>query len=296
MGMEKVIENFIAYMREAKKASQNTEISYERDLKKLARYLRNQKIMDFSEVTKTDLQGYLKELQKENLALSTISRNIASIRALYHYMIRTGKMQEDPSETLKPPKLEKKMPEILSVEEVDRLLKQPNLNTPKGIRDNAMMELMYATGMRVSELIHLSVRDVNLKLNYISCSSMEKSRAVPFGNTAKKAVETYVEQARDVLLKENDSPNLFINCNGTAMSRQGFWKILKYYAKLAGIEKEITPHTLRHSFAVHLLQNGADLRSVQEMLGHSDISTTQIYLSLNTNRIRNVYKKAHPRS
>ena len=146
MGMEKVIENFIAYMREAKKASQNTEISYERDLKKLARYLRNQKIMDFSEVTKTDLQGYLKELQKENLALSTISRNIASIRALYHYMIRTGKMQEDPSETLKPPKLEKKMPEILSVEEVDRLLKQPDLNTPKGIRDNAMMELMYATG------------------------------------------------------------------------------------------------------------------------------------------------------
>ena len=168
--------------------------------------------------------------------------------------------------------------------------------TIKGIRDKAMLELLYATGKRVSELIHLSVRDVNLKLNYISCSSMEKSRAVPFGNTAKKAVETYVEQARDVLLKENDSPNLFINCNGTAMSRQGFWKILKYYAKLAGIEKEITPHTLRHSFAVHLLQNGADLRSVQEMLGHSDISTTQIYLSLNTNRIRNVYKKAHPRS
>ena len=168
--------------------------------------------------------------------------------------------------------------------------------TIKGIRDKAMLELLYATGIRVSELIHLSVRDVNLKLNYISCSSMEKSRAVPFGNTAKKAVETYVEQARDVLLKENDSPNLFINCNGTAMSRQGFWKILKYYAKLAGIEKEITPHTLRHSFAVHLLQNGADLRSVQEMLGHSDISTTQIYLSLNTNRIRNVYKKAHPRS
>ena len=177
--MEKVIENFIAYMREAKKASQNTEISYERDLKKLARYLRNQKIMDFSEVTKTDLQGYLKELQKENLALSTISRNIASIRALYHYMIRTGKMQEDPSETLKPPKLEKKMPEILSVEEVDRLLKQPNLNTPKGIRDNAMMELMYATGMRVSELIHLQITDINLQMGYVICHDSEKERIIP---------------------------------------------------------------------------------------------------------------------
>ena len=219
MGMEKVIENFIAYMREAKKASQNTEISYERDLKKLARYLRKQKIMDFSEVTKTDLQGYLKELQKENLALSTISRNIASIRALYHYMIRTGKMQEDPSETLKPPKLEKKMPEILSVEEVDRLLKQPNQ-------------------------------------------------------------------------KES---SLFTNCSGKSMSRQGFWKVLKGYAVDAGIHRDITPHTLRHSFAVHMLQNGADVKSVQEMLGHSDISSTQIYLGMNVARMRDVYMKAHPR-
>ena len=217
--MEKVIENFIAYMREAKKASQNTEISYERDLKKLARYLRKQKIMDFSEVTKTDLQGYLKELQKENLALSTISRNIASIRALYHYMIRTGKMQEDPSETLKPPKLEKKMPEILSVEEVDRLLKQPN--------------------------------------------------------------------------KKESS--LFTNCSGKSMSRQGFWKVLKGYAVDAGIHRDITPHTLRHSFAVHMLQNGADVKSVQEMLGHSDISSTQIYLGMNVARMRDVYMKAHPR-
>ena len=245
--MEKVIENFIAYMREAKKASQNTEISYERDLKKLARYLRNQKIMDFSEVTKTDLQGYLKELQKENLALSTISRNIASIRALYHYMIRTGKMQEDPSETLKPPKLEKKMPEILSVEEVDRLLKQPNLNTPKGIRDNAMMELMY------------------------------------------------MEHSRGFFVKNKKESSLFTNCSGKSMSRQGFWKVLKGYAVDAGIHRDITPHTLRHSFAVHMLQNGADVKSVQEMLGHSDISSTQIYLGMNVARMRDVYMKAHPR-
>ena len=275
--MEKVIENFIAYMREAKKASQNTEISYERDLKKLARYLRNQKIMDFSEVTKTDLQGYLKELQKENLALSTISRNIASIRALYHYMIRTGKMQEDPSETLKPPKLEKKMPEILSVEEVDRLLKQPNLNTPKGIRDNAMMELMYATGMRVSELIHLQITDINLQMGYVICHDSEKERIIPIGNVSRNAILQYMEHSRGFFVKNKKESYLFTN------------------AVDAGIHRDITPHTLRHSFAVHMLQNGADVKSVQEMLGHSDISSTQIYLGMNVARMRDVYMKAHPR-
>ena len=295
MGMEKVIGNFIAYMREAKKASQNTEISYERDLKKLARYLRNQKIMDFSEVTKTDLQGYLKELQKENLALSTISRNIASIRALYHYMIRTGKMQEDPSETLKPPKLEKKMPEILSVEEVDRLLKQPNLNTPKGIRDNAMMELMYATGMRVSELIHLQITDINLQMGYVICHDSEKERIIPIGNVSRNAILQYMEHSRGFFVKNKKESSLFTNCSGKSMSRQGFWKVLKGYAVDAGIHRDITPHTLRHSFAVHMLQNGADVKSVQEMLGHSDISSTQIYLGMNVARMRDVYMKAHPR-
>ena len=293
--MEKVIENFIAYMREAKKASQNTEISYERDLKKLARYLRNQKIMDFSEVTKTDLQGYLKELQKENLALSTISRNIASIRALYHYMIRTGKMQEDPAETLKPPKLEKKMPEILSVEEVDRLLKQPNLNTPKGIRDNAMMELMYATGMRVSELIHLQITDINLQMGYVICHDSEKERIIPIGNVSRNAILQYMEHSRGFFVKNKKESSLFTNCSGKSMSRQGFWKVLKGYAVDAGIHRDITPHTLRHSFAVHMLQNGADVKSVQEMLGHSDISSTQIYLGMNVARMRDVYMKAHPR-
>ena len=278
MGMEKVIENFIAYMRESKKASQNTEISYERDLKKLARYLRKQKIMDFSEVTKTDLQGYLKELQKENLALSTISRNIASIRALYHYMIRTGKM-----------------PEILSVEEVDRLLKQPNLNTPKGIRDNAMMELMYATGMRVSELIHLQITDINLQMGYVICHDSEKERIIPIGNVSRNAILQYMEHSRGFFVKNKKESSLFTNCSGKSMSRQGFWKVLKGYAVDAGIHRDITPHTLRHSFAVHMLQNGADVKSVQEMLGHSDISSTQIYLGMNVARMRDVYMKAHPR-
>ena len=293
MGMEKVIENFIAYMREAKKASQNTEISYERDLKKLARYLRNQKIMDFSEVTKTDLQGYLKELQKENLALSTISRNIASIRALYHYMIRTGKMQEDPSETLKPPKLEKKMPEILSVEEVDRLLKQPNLNTPKGIRDNAMMELMYATGMRVSELISLRMEDVNLRFGWILCRDEGRERMIPFGEKAGKALLVYLERGRDAFLKK-DTETLFLNCSGAPMSRQGFWKVLKGYAARAGIEKDITPRMFRHSCAAHMAAGGARMHMIQELLGYSDLTAAQIYAGFQP-EVKNEYSKVHPR-
>ena len=291
--MEKVIENFIAYMREAKKASQNTEISYERDLKKLARYLRNQKIMDFSEVTKTDLQGYLKELQKENLALSTISRNIASIRALYHYMIRTGKMQEDPSETLKPPKLEKKMPEILSVEEVDRLLKQPNLNTPKGIRDNAMMELMYATGMRVSELISLRMEDVNLRFGWILCRDEGRERMIPFGEKAGKALLVYLERGRDAFLKK-DTETLFLNCSGAPMSRQGFWKVLKGYAARAGIEKDITPRMFRHSCAAHMAAGGARMHMIQELLGYSDLTAAQIYAGFQP-EVKNEYSKVHPR-
>ena len=293
--MEKVIENFIAYMHEAKNTSQNTEISYERDLKKLIRYLRSQKIQSFMDVTNTDLQGYLQELQKENLALSTISRNIASIRALYHYLVRTDKMREDPSETLRPPKLEKKMPEILSVEEVDRLLKQPDLNTPKGIRDNAMMELMYATGMRVSELIHLQVSDINLQMGYVICHDSDKERIIPIGNVSRNAILQYMEYSRGFLVKNRTEFALFTNCSGKTMSRQGFWKVLKGYAEDAGIYRDITPHTLRHSFAVHMLQNGADVKSVQEMLGHSDISSTQIYLGMNVSKMRDVYMKAHPR-
>lgn len=293
--MEKTIENFIAYMRESKNISQNTEISYERDLKKLIRYLHDRNIKSFTEVTNTDLQGYLKQLQKEELALSTISRNIASIRALFHYLVRTDKMQDDPSETLKPPKLEKKMPEILSVEEVDRLLKQPDLNTPKGIRDNAMLELMYATGMRVSELIHLQVTDINLQMGYVICHDMEKERIIPIGNVSRNAILQYMEHSRGFLVKNKKEKALFTNCSGKTMSRQGFWKVLKGYVQAAGIHRDITPHTLRHSFAVHMLQNGADVKSVQEMLGHSDISSTQIYLGMNVSKMRDVYMKAHPR-
>ena len=204
-------------------------------------------------------------------------------------------MEGNPAEKLKAPKIEKKLPDILSVEEVELLLKQPKENTAKGIRDRAMLELLYATGIRVSELISLKVKDINLKLGYLTCSSGERERVIPFGTTAKQAVEHYMEGARKILLGEQESDYLFLNCSGKSMSRQGFWKVLKGYAASAGIQQDITPHTLRHSFAAHLVQNGADLKSVQEMMGHSDISTTQIYMNMNIHKIRDVYMKAHPR-
>ena len=200
-------------------------------------------------------------------------------------------MVSDPSKALQPPRVERKMPEILSIAEVDLLLRQPKTDTPKGIRDKAML---YATGIRVSELIHLKMQDVNLMMGYITCRD-EKERIVPFGGLAKKALEQYLGSARAALMHGREDDVLFVNCSGGPMSRQGFWKILKSYAKSAGITADITPHTLRHSFATHLLQNGADLKSVQEMMGHADISTTQMYLHLGVNKIRDVYRKAHPR-
>ena len=204
-------------------------------------------------------------------------------------------MAADPSEGLKPPKVEKKMPEILTVEEVDLLLAQPDDKSPKGIRDKAMLELLYATGIRVSELIHLNLSDVNMQLGYITCTEHEKDRIVPFGNTAKRALERYVKESRGALLSAREEVYFFLNCSGKPMSRQGFWKVLKGYVNQAGIMADITPHTLRHSFATHLLQNGADLKSVQEMLGHSDISTTQMYLNMGIYKMRDVYTRAHPR-
>lgn len=295
LGMEKVIAEFILYLHNTKNTSKNTEISYERDLKKFARYLEEQQITDFCSVTQTDIQGYLTEIRRENLASSTISRNIASIRALFHYLFSEGKIRENPADNLKTPKIEKKLPEILSIEEVDRLLRQPDQRTPKGIRDNAMLELLYATGMRVSELIHLQITDVNLQMGYVVCHDNEKERIIPIGNVSRNAIMQYMEHSRGFFVRNQNETALFTNCSGRTMSRQGFWKVLKGYAEDAGIHRDITPHTLRHSFAVHMLQNGADVKSVQEMLGHSDISSTQIYLGMNMSKMRDVYMKAHPR-
>ncbi len=293
--MEKEIEAFISYLHNVKKMSLNTELSYRRDLLKLETYLNEQGIADVKAVNGTNLNSYILKLEKDNFSKATISRNVACIKTFYHYLLKEGLVSEDASDALKAPKVEKKMPEIMTPREVVRLLEQPKGNSPKDIRDKAMLELLYATGIRVSELISLKVTDVNLPLNYITCHDANKERIVPFGHEAKTAVTRYLEDARATMLEDKASDILFVNCSGQEMSRQGFWKLIKYYAKKAGIEADITPHTLRHSFAAHLVENGADLHSVQEMLGHSDISTTQIYVNLNHSKLREVYSKSHPR-
>ena len=295
--MENEIQNFISYLHNTKKTSGNTEVSYERDLKKMMRYFEGeQHITEVSRITETNLNSYMLYLENRHFAPSTVSRSVASMRAFFQYLTRERVIDKDPSEHLKPPKVEKKMPEVLTVREVDLLLAQPSHETPKGIRDKAMLELLYATGIRVSELIHLTWPDVNLSMGYITCRERDKERVIPFGSVARRALHHYLADARMVFVGDQETEVLFTNCSGKPMSRQGFWKILKGYAASAGIEKDITPHTLRHSFAAHLIQNGADVRSVQEMMGHSDISTTQMYVNMNVYKIRDVYAKTHPRN
>ena len=293
--MEREINNFISYLHNIKKTSNNTELSYKRDLGKLCQYLVENGISDVNGITTEVLSSYIVYLGENHFAAATISRNVASIKAFFHYLYKEGIVEKDVSDGLKAPKIEKKMPEILTTEEVIWLLEQPKGDTPKEIRDKAMLELLYATGIRVTELITLKVSDVNMQMGFIICRDGSKERVSPFGAAAKRAMIQYLEKARNVMLLDLHSDILFVNCSGQPMSRQGFWKLIKYYAKKAGIVTDITPHTLRHSFAAHLVENGADLRSVQEMLGHSDISTTQVYAAMTHNRIREVYAKAHPR-
>lgn len=289
--MEQEISKFILYLHDEKKTSENTEVSYQRDLRKLMHFLEQQNIFRAEGVTETNLNTYILVLEKQGMSAATVSRSIASMKAFYSYLLKQGKIEVNPAEGLKPPKVEKKVPGVLSISEMAALLESPDDRTPKGIRDRAMLELLYATGIRVTELISLKMSDLNMNMEYIVCRDREKERIIPFGREAKKALEKYLKSARQELLEQNVSEILFPNCSGTDMSRQGFWKLLKQYAKKAGIQMEITPHTLRHSFAVHLVDNGADLRVVQEMLGHSDISTTMLYSA----RTREVYAKAHPR-
>lgn len=295
MDMEQDILNFIQYLHQEKKTSKNTEISYERDLRKMSQYLSSQGIHTVGEITATSLNSYVLYLEKEGMKPATISRGIASMKAFFHYLLLNGQIRTDCSASLKAPKIEKKMPSILSTEEMAKLLEQPSGDTPKEMRDKAMLELLYATGIRVSELISLKVSDVNLQMEYLNCVDAHKERVIPFGNVARDALKRYLQEGRPKLVPDESVDLLFTNCSGQAMSRQGFWKLIKYYGNKAGIQSEITPHTLRHSFAAHLVCNGADLKSVQEMLGHSDISTTQVYSQMNQSRIREVYLKAHPR-
>lgn len=278
--MEKKIEQFSAYLLQERQASFNTESSYKRDLKKLELYLKEQGIQKVEEVTETWLNAYILYLERNQCAASSISRNIASIKAFFQYLCRTEVIRRDPSWKLKAPRVEKRLPEILTMEETNCLLEQPSKTSAKGIRDRAMLELLYATGIRVSELIGLTVSDVNMQLGYCILRQADRERIVPFRINAKRALEEYLKHARTDLLKGKESEYLFVNCSGKEMSRQGFWKLMKQYGNQAGIGKEITPHTLRHSFAAHLIGNGADIHAVQQIMGHSDISSTQMYLNM----------------
>ena len=293
--MEREVQEYISYLHNVKHTSNNTEMSYKRDLLKVCHFMQDRGINSATAVKEQDLKAYIHVLEEQKLAAATVSRNIASIKAFFLYLFSEGKIQNDAALCLKAPKIEKKMPEILTMGEVSALLEQANGDSPKEIRDKAMLELLYATGIRVTELISLKVSDVNLPMHFIMCRDPHKERMIPFGTQAHDALERYLGGVRAEMVEDKSSEILFANCSGKPMSRQGFWKLIKFYAKKAGITADITPHTLRHSFAAHLVENGADLKSVQEMLGHSDISTTQIYANMNHNRIREVYAKAHPR-
>lgn len=293
--MDKAIEEFISYLQTTKNTSENTRLSYKRDLNKLKSFLETRGIKSAAAIKQQDLAAFVKYLEEQNFKAATISRNIASIKAFYHFLENSHIVEGDITEELHAPKIEKKLPEIMSIEDATLLLEQPSGNSPKELRDKAMLELLYATGVRVTELISLKITDINLQMNFVMCRDGSKERAIPFGQKARESLIRYLEAGREQLLHGEETDMLFVNCTGQSMSRQGFWKLLKYYAQRAGIEAPITPHTIRHSFAAHLVENGADLKSVQEMLGHSDIATTQMYAVMNRNHLREVYAKAHPR-
>ncbi|NPV42425.1 MAG: site-specific tyrosine recombinase XerD [Firmicutes bacterium] len=295
--MLQLVNDFLTFLQVEKGLSKNTLDSYGRDLKKYIEFLKSQKILSFSETNRTIIISYFLQLQKKGHASSTISRNLASIRSFYQFLVRERYLDKDPTINLESPKLEKRLPKVLSIKEVDLLLEQPDIKKPLGLRDKAMLELLYATGIRVTELITLDITDVELDMGYIKCLGKgSKERIVPIGSEAVKFLEQYILTERKKLIKKREEKALFVNHHGYRLTRQGFWKIIKRYAKRAKINKQITPHTLRHSFATHLLENGADLRSVQELLGHADISTTQIYTHITKKRLREVYSKTHPRA
>ena len=252
--------------------------------------------MQYLKVTKDDIKKYLENLKNVGKKTSTISRNLASIRSFYQYLVRTKKIKEDPTEGIQSPKVEKRVPSVLSSKEVELLLEQPKAVDLKGIRDKAMLEFAYATGMRVTEIINLNIEDLNLKEGYVSCINANKQRNIPLGAISINALKEYIKKARPYLIKSEEEKALFVNINGKRLTRQGFWKIVKFYKEQAHIDKDITPHVLRHSFATHLLQNGADLKAIQVMLGHSDISSTQVYMQFQDEGLKNIYKKAHPRA
>lgn len=293
--MERQLKFFFNFLENDKKLSDNTLQSYKRDLKQFRKYLEENEI-HYNRVKEEDIKNYISELQENGKKASSISRCIASIRSFYQFVLKNKKVKADPTEHIQSPKIEKRVPSVLTAKEVELLLNQPKDIDLKGIRDKAMLEFAYATGMRVTEIISLNIEDVNLEEGYVVCKSGNKQRNIPLGTMSLKALKEYIEDARDILVKTASEEALFVNINGTRLTRQGFWKIIKFYKEQAHITKDITPHVLRHSFATHLLQNGADLKAIQTMLGHSDISSTQVYMQFQDEGLKNVYKKAHPRA
>ena len=294
--MNTYVKEYTSFMTDIRHKSLNTVESYKRDVTQYISYLDGTGVTDISSTTKATVLSYLLYLQKEGRASSTVSRTLASLRSYYLFMMQNGVVKSNPTSNLEAPHVEKKIPKILSGEEVELLLEQPKNCDNKGIRDKAMLELLYATGIRVSELINLDVSDVNVPMSFVRCKGGKKERIIPMGHQAKDALENYINNVRKYMVKDENETALFVNCSGARLSRQGFWKLIKYYQHIAGIETDITPHTLRHSFAAHLLENGADLHSIQEMMGHADISSTQVYSRMMNSKIKDVYAKAHPRA
>ena len=290
------LEKFEQYLTDVKKASKNTLASYLRDVRQLSEYLSSNTEATLQSANEEDLCGYIDYLREKGKSVATVSRAIASLKNFYHFMRDQGWVEKVPTGKLVPDKTTQKLPQILTNKEVELLLEQPQCVDMKGYRDRAMLELLYATGIRVSELINLDIGDVDLAASLIHCRSKDKTRAIPLYPKAVMALSEYIEFIRPQMIASPDEASLFVNISGERMSRQGFWKIIKHYQQKAGIEKTITPHTLRHSFAAHLLENGADLHSIQEMLGHADISSTQVYSHLVKKQLKDVYSKAHPRA
>lgn len=293
--MDKQIKLFLEFLQNDKKLSNNTLQSYKRDILQYQAYIDKNKL-NYLKVDSNQINKYLKNLSKSNKKASTISRNLATIRSFYQYLVRTKKIKNDPTEGVHSPKVEKKIPSVLTSKEVELLLEQPKNVDLKGIRDKAMLEFAYATGMRVTEIISLNIDDINVEESYVTCNNGNKKRVIPLGTLSLNALIEYMKKARPILIKNEEDKALFVNINGKRLTRQGFWKIVKYYKEQAHISKDITPHVLRHSFATHLLRNGADLKSIQTMLGHSDISSTQIYMQFKDENLKDIYNKAHPRA
>lgn len=290
------INDFEKFLIREKQASDNTVNAYMKDLEHFEDFVVSRGIDRITDVSNSDIVAYLMELKKQGRSKSTVNRRLTSIRTFYKFLLREGKVRENPAEDIKSPRIEKKDIEFLSIDEVNRLMTLPDEST-KGIRDRAILELMYATGIRASELIDMKLDDLNMRMGFVKCTGEHsKARIIPIGRPARHALEDYVYDARPVLLKKSTNEKLFVNYAGESMTRQGLWKILKEYGEEAGLKIRLTPQVLRNSFAVHMLQNGADIKSIQELMGHEDIAATQAYLAVTKNRIKDVYDRAHPRA